>query len=219
MGNYSPGQRRPNNTTHNAVTTGCESCHRSTASWLTVVFAHTPANAVGTGTCDTCHNGSSARGKTPTHIPVSTGPTKCDSCHRSQSSWTTAVTMNHTVVATSTCKSCHNGSYVSQGTQGALAKPTNHIPESQLLNGANMDCKACHTSTASWGTMTMNHNGSQGGGAGWCIGCHASGTNFLGNMEKERLTHETKNPPAKDCSESGCHRPLGNRGTTYRNWD
>jgi Cytochrome c7 and related cytochrome c len=220
MGNFTPGQRRPNNTTHNAVTTGCESCHRSTASWQTVVFAHTPANAVGTGTCDTCHNGTSARGKTATHIPVSTGPTKCDSCHRSQASWTTAVTMNHTVVATSTCKSCHNGSYVSQGTQGALAKPTNHIPEAtQLLNGASMDCKACHTSTASWGTIAMNHNGSQGGGAGWCIGCHRSGTNFLGNMEKESLTHETKTPPAKDCSESGCHRPLGNRGTTYRNWD
>jgi hypothetical protein len=220
MGNFAPGQRRPNNTTHNAITTGCESCHRSTASWQTVVFAHTPANAVGTGTCDTCHNGSSARGKTATHIPVTTGPTKCDSCHRSQASWTTAVTMNHTVVATSTCKSCHNGSYVSQGTQGALAKPTNHIPEAtQLLNGASMDCKACHTSTASWGTMTMNHNGSLGGGSGWCIGCHASGTNYLGNMEKERLTHETKTPPARDCSESGCHRPLGNRGTTYRNWD
>ncbi len=43
------------------------------------------------------------------------------------------------------CKLCHNGSYTSQGTQGALAKPANHIPEVQLLNGAAMDCNACHT--------------------------------------------------------------------------
>jgi hypothetical protein len=65
----------------------------------------------------------------------------------------------------------------------------------------------------------MNHNGSQGGGAGWCKGCHASGTAFLGSMEKKSLTHRTKTPPAIDCSESGCHRPLGTRGTTYSNWD
>jgi hypothetical protein len=73
--------------------------------------------------------------------------------------------MNHTVVAPPR-KSCHNGSYVSQGTQGALAKPTNHIPEVKLLNGAAMDCKACHTSTTSWGTMTMNHNSLGNGAAG-----------------------------------------------------
>jgi hypothetical protein len=200
--------------------TVCESCHKSTASWGTVTFAHSAANAVGTGTCDTCHNGSAARGKSTTHIPVTTGPTKCDSCHRSQASWTTALTMNHTVVTATTCKTCHNGAYTGEGTTGALAKPTNHIPEAtQLLNGAAMDCNACHRSTTTWGTMTMNHNGSQGGGAGWCKGCHASGTSFLGSMEKKSLTHERKTPPAIDCSESGCHRPLGTRGSTYSNWD
>jgi hypothetical protein len=128
--------------------------------------------------------------------------------------------MNHTVVSTSTCKSCHSGSYVSQGTQGALAKPANHIPEAtQLLNGSSMDCNTCHKSTSAWATMTMNHNGSLGGGAGWCKGCHASGTAFLGSMEKKALTHQKKTPPAIDCSESGCHRPLGNKGTPYSKWD
>ncbi len=219
MGTYSPGQRRPNNVTHSAITSGCESCHKSTASWLTVVFTHSPANAVGTGTCDTCHNGTSAKGKPATHIPVPAGVAKCDSCHRSQTSFATAVTMNHSVVTTATCKSCHNGSYTSQGTTGALAKPVNHIPEAQLLNGANMDCKACHTSTTSWGTMRMDHNASQGGGAGWCKSCHASGTNFLGNMDKKSLTHRTKTPAAIDCSEAGCHRPLGSRGTPYSRWN
>ena len=218
-GSYPPAVAKPNNATHAGVTV-CESCHKSTTSWGTVTFAHSAANAVGTGTCYTCHNGSAARGKSTTHIPVTTGPTKCDSCHRSQASWTTALTMNHTVVTATTCKTCHNGAYTGEGTTGALAKPTNHIPEAtQLLNGAAMDCNACHRSTTTWGTMTMNHNGSQGGGAGWCKGCHASGTSFLGSMEKKSLTHERKTPPAIDCSESGCHRPLGTRGSTYSNWD
>mgnify|MGYP001275822866 FL=1 len=217
-GAYLNAVGKPNNATHATITGNCESCHRSTTSWSAVTFAHSPANAVGTGTCDTCHNGSSARGKPTSHIPVTTGVSKCDSCHRSQASFTTAVTMNHTVVATTQCKLCHNGSYVSQGTQGALAKPTNHIPEVQLLNGAAMDCNACHTNTTSWGSMTMNHNNSQGNGAGWCKGCHTSGQSFLGGMEKKSLTHE-KSTGVTDCSQSGCHRPLGNKGTAYRNWD
>ena len=65
----------------------------------------------------------------------------------------------------------------------------------------------------------MNHNNSLGGGAGWCKACHASGTSFLGSMEKKSLTHERKTPPAIDCSESGCHRPLGNKGAAYSKWD
>ncbi len=217
-GNFAPGARKPNNATHAGVTT-CEGCHKSTASWTSgVSFAHSAANAVGTGTCDTCHNGTSATGKTAAHIPVTTGVTKCDSCHRSQASFATAVTMNHAVVTASTCKSCHNGSYLAQGVTGALAKPANHIPEAQLLNGAAMDCKACHTGTTNWTTVRMNHNASLGGGAGWCKSCHATGTAFLGTMQKKSLTHERKTPLQIDCSESGCHRPLGNKGTAFVSW-
>jgi Cytochrome c7 and related cytochrome c/Cytochrome c554 and c-prime len=216
-GAYLNAVGKPNTATHTGVTGNCESCHKSTSSWLTVSFAHSPANAVGTGTCDTCHNGTTAKGKSATHIPIPAGPAKCDSCHRSQASFTTAVTMNHSVVTAGTCKSCHNGSYVSQGTQGALAKPGNHIPEVQLLNGAAMDCKACHTGTTVWTSVTMNHNSSQGNGAGWCKGCHTSGQAFLGNMEKKSLTHE-RSTGVTDCSQSGCHRPLGTRGTPYRSW-
>jgi len=219
-GSYPPAVGKPNTSVHVGVT-NCETCHKSTASWAAVSFAHSPANSVGTGTCDTCHTGGSgARGKPTSHIPVVSGPTKCDSCHRSQTSFATAVTMNHSVVSASSCKSCHNGSYVSQGNTGALAKPTNHIPEgTQLLNGSSMDCNTCHKSTSSWGSMTMNHNGSQGGGAGWCKGCHMTGTSYLGSMEKKSLTHERKTPAAMDCSESGCHRPLGNKGAAYSKWD
>jgi hypothetical protein len=126
--------------------------------------------------------------------------------------------MNHTVVAAATCKSCHSGSYLSEGTTGALAKPANHIPEAQLLNGAAMDCKACHASTTTWVSSRTDHNGSLGAGSGWCIGCHLSGQTYLGGMDRKSLTHERKTPPWKDCSESGCHRPLGNRGSAYSSW-
>jgi len=216
-GSYLNAVGKPATARHTGVTGNCESCHKSTTSWLTVTFAHSPANAVGTGTCDTHHNNTAAKNKPTTHTPVTSGVAKCDSCHRSQVSFATSVTMNHTVVAIQQCKTCHNGSYVSQGTQGALAKPANHIPEVQLLNGVAMDCNACHTSTTSWGSMTMNHNSSQGNGAGWCKGCHTSGQAFLGDMEKKSLTHE-RSTGVTDCSQSGCHRPLGNRGNPYRSW-
>ena len=80
-----------------------------------------------------------------------------------------------------------------------------------------MDCNACHRSTTSWGTSTMSHNGSLGNGAGWCKACHQSGTSYLGGMEKKSLTHE-RSTGVTDCSQSGCHRPLGVRGTPYSSW-
>lgn len=210
---------KPLTATHATVTGNCESCHRSTSSWLSVQFTHSPANAVGTGTCDTCHNGVTALGKPPTHIPVPAGIAKCDSCHRSQVSFATSFSMNHAVVTTGTCKSCHNGNYLSVGTQGALAKPVNHIPEVQLLNGASMDCKDCHTGTVSWTALAMNHNNSMGSGAGWCTACHATGTSYQGNIQRMALNHRGGTTVKVDCSQSGCHRPLGNTGSTYRNWN
>ncbi|WP_310740688.1 cytochrome c3 family protein [Ideonella alba] len=214
-GSYLGAVGKPATPVHNGVSV-CEDCHRSTSSWNNVQYRHSATDQIGSGTCDNCHNGTVARGKPATHIPVTVPTAKCDACHRSQVSFGTSVTMNHSAVASQTCKGCHISSYVSQGLQ---AKPTNHIPETQLLNGAAMDCKACHNSTASWGTMRMNHNGSLGGGAGWCKACHASGTSYLGNMERKSLTHEAKGKTPLDCSESGCHKPLGGKGSTYTEWD
>jgi len=129
--------------------------------------------------------------------------------------------MNHAVVTASTCKACHSGSYVSQGNNGgAMAKPSNHIPEAQLLGGAAMDCNSCHSSTSSWSSEKMNHNASLGNGAGWCKACHTKGTAFLGDMEKKSLNHEAKSGTVPtDCSMSGCHRPLGSKGAAYSKWD
>ena len=204
--------------THVATTAACDSCHKSTTTWLGA-GAHTAANAVGTGTCDTCHNGVAAKGKHAGHVPLTGSTGKCDSCHKSQASFTTAVTMNHTVVTTAECKTCHNGQYLAEGTTGALAKPANHVPEAQLLGGTLLDCKSCHSSTTSWLTERMNHNSSQGNGAGWCKGCHESTVRYGGTMERKTLRHEAKTGAVvTDCSQSGCHRPLGTRGTPYTKW-
>ncbi len=211
---------KPATATHASVTGNCESCHISTASWLTYKYTHSPANAVGTGTCDTCHyTGGTGKGKTATHIPVP-AVAKCDACHKSQVSFA-APTMNHTAVVTATCKSCHNGAYTSEGVSaaGAQGKPSNHIPEAtKILNGAAMDCNACHIGTTVWTNEKMNHNGSLGNGSGWCIGCHVTGTAYLGNMQRKALAHNGGTSVKTDCSQSGCHKPLGKTGSTYAQW-
>ena len=215
-GSYLAARGKPADPIHTGATT-CETCHKSTSDWSNVVYKHAANNQVGSGTCDTCHNNVTAKGKPANHIPIQVATLKCDGCHKSQAGWDTAVTTNHAALTSQACKTCHIPTYVSQGLD---AKPTNHIPENtQLLNGAAMDCKACHTTTTSWASMRMNHNGSLGGGAGWCKGCHATGTRYLGDMERESLTHEAKGKTPLDCSESGCHRPLGNKGQTYVEWD
>jgi hypothetical protein len=217
---------KPATATHNGITGNCESCHKTTASWA-ATYAHAPANAVGTGTCDTCHTGvGGVVGKTPGHIPLTGTAAKCDACHRSQASFATALSMSHSSVTGATCKSCHsNGTYLTEGTQfgGAKSKPTNHIPENGLLNGATMDCNFCHTGTTAWTTLvssTVMHNGTIGGGTGgtFCKTCHLSGTSYLGTMEKKSLTHDS--PGKTDCSAAGgCHIPLGNKGKAYTKWN
>jgi hypothetical protein len=197
--------------------TNCIACHNTTG-WKPTRWNHTQVPATD---CASCHNGAypPADGRPAQHIPYQALAgvviTNCSTCHKgSFATWANG-RFHANVSVVGQCKTCHNGAFTSQG---ATAKPSNHIPENQLLNGSAMECVACHTSTSTW-TQRMNHNGSLGGGAGWCKACHASGTNFLGSMEKKALTHRTKTPVPLDCSESGCHRPLGNKGAAYTKWD
>ena len=189
---------------HVQTAEACDVCHRSSATWTGARFSHV---AVTPGTCFSCHNGSTASGKPSGHVMTTAS---CDSCHRT-SAWQPAG-FNHASVVPGSCATCHY-----PGGSG-LAKPANHIPyESQLLAGSSLGCDACHSSTTTFTVERMNHNNSQGNGAGWCRGCHLSGTSFLGNMQKKSLTHQ-KSTGVTDCSQSGCHRPLGTQGSTYRSW-
>jgi hypothetical protein len=198
---------------HIPTSVSCDACHTTGGTFTTSRFTHSVTQGILPNQCSTCHNGSythaNALGKTPSH-PATTA--SCDMCHKNYTSFTGA-TFSHTGIAPGTCSTCHF-----QGGSG-LGKPTNHIPyESQLLAGASMNCDACHTSTTSFTVQRMNHNNSLGNGAGWCKGCHQTGTNYPGGMEKKSLTHYERYAGQTDCSSSGCHRPLGNQGSAYSRW-
>jgi hypothetical protein len=194
----------------------CDKCHKAGyTNWNPGKF-HL-YNAGVTTQCATCHNGSylGASTKSASHIPyasvTASASAACETCHKSTTDWSTGK-FHTSVTVTSQCNVCHSTS-----SYGQMVKPSNHIPLAQLLNGTTLDCSACHklTTTGGFATATMNHNSSQGAGSGWCKGCHLSSTAYLGNMEKKSTSHLGGRT---DCSTSGCHRPLGTRGTTYRSW-
>ena len=187
----------------------CSGCHATTA-WLPAGFNHTGVVA---GTCGTCHipgtNGAKTKPAGTAHIPVSGNA--CDACHKSTALGGFAThTMNHTNVSTTPCATCHSATYAGLGVR---VKPSGngHIPTAIT---DPQDCKTCHTSTAAWTTETMNHNGIQGTTGITCITCHLSTAPYPGRMQKKSTGHTN----GKDCSASGCHKPLGTRGTAYRSW-
>jgi len=180
----------------------CDNCHRSAATWAGARYSHV---TVTPGTCFSCHNGSMVSGKPANHVATTAS---CDVCHRTIA-WVPAG-FNHAGVAPGSCENCHR-----PGGPG-LAMPSNHIPyKTTLLAGASLGCDACHRSTSTFTSEVMNHNGSTGNGAGMCTGCHLRGTTWLGNMTKNSLNHSGT---GTDCSQSGCHRPVGNTGTSYTRW-
>jgi hypothetical protein len=224
-GGFPPADGRPANhipyaMVAAAAAANCDTCHRG--GFTTWATGRLHANVTITAGCVTCHTlnpggsflGAIGKPADATHAAV-TG--NCESCHKSTTSFPGGVAFARTVVhaagATQPCKACHG----SAGSPGARAKPAHHIPEVQLLAGATLDCNACHTSTTTFATVRMNHNNTPGRGAGSCKACHASGTAYLGDMQRMPVTH--RSATATDCSQSGCHRPLGNRGHTYRSWD
>ncbi|HTQ74333.1 MAG TPA: hypothetical protein VMI74_08590 [Burkholderiales bacterium] len=202
---HRPGSRiattfKPAN--HVQTNEACNNCHRSAATWQGARYNHA---TVAPGTCTTCHTGFFAPGKPANHLVTTAS---CDSCHRT-AAWVPAG-FNHNGVAAGSCETCHT-----PGGPG-LAMPSNHIPyKTALLNGASLGCDACHTSTTTFTAERMNHNSSLGNGSGQCSTCHLRNSPYLGSMQKNTLNHDGTGP---DCSFSGCHRPLGNQGSTYTRW-
>jgi Cytochrome c7 and related cytochrome c len=189
-------------TNHLVTTASCDSCHRTVA-WVPAGFNHA---GVAPGTCMTCHNGSTATGKPSGHVATTAS---CDQCHKT-TAWLPAG-FNHAGVVPGSCETCHF-----PGGSG-LAMPANHIPyKTALLAGSSLGCDACHTSTTTFTAEKMNHNNSQGNGSGMCTACHLRGTTYLGNMTRNSLNHSGT---GTDCSQAGCHRPLGNTGSTYTRWN
>jgi len=101
-----------------------------------------------TTNCFSCHNGTTATGKHPTHIPTGNA---CELCHSNQR-WVPA-TFDHTGISNN-CFSCHNGTT-------ATGKHPNHIP-------TNNECELCHTSNG-WTPATFDHVNVT---PGTCSSCH-----------------------------------------------
>lgn len=103
--------------------------------------------------CFTCHNGSTATGKNPTHILTNN---TCDDCHTNTLSWLPVVNVNHNAVLGS-CSNCHNG-------QTATGKHSTHIQ-------TTAQCDFCHI-TSNWSAVTFDHTTITGN----CSSCHNAST-------------------------------------------
>jgi len=215
-GSYVSVNALPKPATHIPTTAQCDTCHRSYTAFAPATMNHAGTTGpLAAGNCSNCHNGSytgqNALGKPATHIPTTA---QCDICHTNYTAFSPA-SMNHSrttgPLATGNCATCHNGAYTSSN---ALGKPGNHIPTTTPAGMPGNECSLCHSSTTSFQTERMNHGTMQTS----CVTCHDSSSPYQGSMEKiNRAQHH--NAGTRDCSSSGCHRPLGTRGTPYTEWD
>jgi len=212
---------KPSN--HIPTTQACELCH--SASKFTDFSGTGMVHTGIVSGCSTCHNGQVFYGVTPVSKPGNHLPTTgaCENCH-SASKFTSfsGATMNHLGI-TNNCTNCHSGQVFAGVTP--KSKSANHIPyATSFVGGSTMTCEFCHStsnftsfSSGLKSSSTM-HNGTQGNGNGgfWCKTCHASGTSYIGNITRRSVTHDS--PSGTDCSQSGCHRPLGTRGSVYNSF-
>ena len=175
---------------HVETSASCDTCHTSMSSWVKISnFDH---KGVVKGTCESCHNGSKARGKSPTHLP--TNGAACDACH-STASFSAVTAFSHAGI-TGNCASCHDGKSRSKaaptgGTLGAI-----HA-------GATV-CESCHTSTTTFKQVTFK--GQPAGHASFngttCTTCHFNGSTAI-NTNVPMPSLHPKVSSGTDCS--SCH--------------
>jgi len=156
----------------------------------TTPFVHAP---IPPGTlCGSCHNGTIATGKSPTHI---TTALDCSTCHTT-SAWVPLALANpstpvlpagpvgpgfdHTGVSASQCAGCHNGTT-------ATGRTANHIATTSR-------CASCHTTTRWAPVAFVDHNQV----AGSCSSCH-DGVTAAG---------KGANHPATNAECNQCHFPV-----------
>jgi hypothetical protein len=223
--------RAPNHNSGLKASESCDKCHRTYA-WVPASWNHTnttPGSCTNAG----CHlAGQNQYYKPAGHAArVGMNTYNCDDCHGFVY-WTPA-RYKHNVGGA--CSSCHNGA-IAQGAptshnsftgwptecsechftnstwSGALgAKPANHIP----YNGGT-SCTACHTGGSTSKRGASLHVYLTGYA---CTTCHLSGNPYTGNGQSTKSSGHEGMGGGDDCSKSGCHKPAGNRGTAYVNWD
>ncbi|MFA6014973.1 MAG: hypothetical protein WC742_07875 [Gallionellaceae bacterium] len=194
------------------ATGACSDCHKLTTAWLPAGYSHT---GVVPGTCATCHNGTTATGKTATHNTVAKSTRACDDCHRT-TAWLPAY-FNHLGVVAGTCSNCHT-------------RPTNHTG-----SRATITCDACHKTTA-WLPASFSHTGVAAGTCstchlaqrpsshvtrgytGSCDGCHTGFANWSFNHSAQQGKHTCGNCHANDREAKKEHGTI-TLGSKYWNCD
>lgn len=157
----------------------CDECH-SFLGWSPAGFKHNTAKV-----CSSCHDGTTAMTKGPTHIATTS---ECNVCHRTTTTWLGA--SFHAGNVAGICGTCHNG------TNGVVGKPPLHIP----TTGNN--CDICHTSTTSFATWTMNH--ASNGNTTSCNACHAtSSPAYPGIRTRKTIGSHKDSKAGQDCV--NCH--------------
>ncbi|MCI0505809.1 MAG: cytochrome C, partial [Gammaproteobacteria bacterium] len=140
---------------HINTTDVCDACHApGPTPWQPVAAAEVDHNEV-IGVCSSCHNGTTASGKSVTHINTTDN---CDACHApGPTPWAPVAPANvdHNEVI-GTCSSCHNGAT-------ATGKSATHINTTDV-------CEACHApAPIPWASVTtVDHNEV----LGTCSVCH-----------------------------------------------
>jgi hypothetical protein len=122
----------------------CGACHDpQRGNWFGAGFDHSGLSIVGNTsnpTCTFCHDGTTATGRSVTHVPLPTAGQDCLVCHDATGFTSFALpTFDHAAAGiTNNCSSCHDG----KAHDGVLVikKPVAHIPTSA-------DCSACHADT------------------------------------------------------------------------
>lgn len=198
----------------------CDSCH-SFGAWSPNRFKHNTGAA-----CASCHNGSLAIGKTPSHTTTSKATFACDDCHHTTISWLPAQ-YGHTSPAA--CSSCHNGTVAGGKSAGHVAttdecnqchtnttswlgalggKPANHIPYN-----AGVNCSSCHTGTAKVNRNTLHVYSVA---TSTCATCHIKPNPYTGTPNGQQTKSSHKGSSGNNCTQSGCHTK---GAASYLNWD
>jgi hypothetical protein len=215
-----------NPTTHIPTSLTCETCHKSTASFIGALFhknvtvttgcatCHSgaysgagadgkPANHVVTSQpCETCHKsttsfaGASGGAMPSNHIPITTP--SCALCHTNSADYS-VFTMNHTGVATGDCTACH-GALGKLGITTSDLKPTTHV-------STTLGCSTCHSSTTSFAGAKFHKYVTV---TAKCNTCHGVSSKVMGadNVPNDSR-HQGNGAVAgtKDCS--SCHKTSG----------
>ncbi len=217
---------------HIATTDACDRCHRpAPARWIPVAVVNVDHSQV-VGNCVSCHNGTTASGRSPAHI---TTTDQCNACHGTPpSGWmpVAAANVDHAQV-TGTCISCHNGTTASGKSSAHIAStdqcnachqsapahwlpvPVAAVDHAQVIGSCDSchnnviargkgpthvltveACDTCHN-TLSWFTVQVDHTNIMTN----CISCH-NGTNASGKSPQHIAATDT-------CE--ACHNKLPQR--------